>query len=173
MPVHALRAFSSLHSGSASFCGALFLVCIVCGGSPARPSSDPSGMPGTASSSSTGVQLTDDFDGRRLFPDDTWWNVDISAAPVDAQSSASVDDIGRTRTAHPDSGPPYGIAYVGVGAEPGPSLHPPCFPGLMQTHSLTVADDGSDLYVTGAMDTRWNNSELNPASDPCAVTTSR
>lgn len=33
----------------------------------------------------------------------------------------------------------------------------------MQTHSLTVADNGSDLYVTGAMDTRWNNSGLNPA----------
>jgi hypothetical protein len=33
----------------------------------------------------------------------------------------------------------------------------------MQTHGLIVADNGSDLYVTGAMDSRWNNSELNPA----------
>ena len=33
----------------------------------------------------------------------------------------------------------------------------------MQTHGLIVADNGSDLYVTGAMDTRWNNGELNPA----------
>ena len=33
----------------------------------------------------------------------------------------------------------------------------------MQTHGLIVADNGSDMYVTGAMDSRWNNSELNPA----------
>jgi len=33
----------------------------------------------------------------------------------------------------------------------------------MQTHGLIVADNGSDLYVTGAMDARWNNGELNPA----------
>ena len=33
----------------------------------------------------------------------------------------------------------------------------------MQTHGLIVADNGSDLYVTGASDPRWNNSELNPA----------
>jgi hypothetical protein len=33
----------------------------------------------------------------------------------------------------------------------------------MQTHGLIVADNGSDLYVTGAMDSRWNNGVLNPA----------
>lgn len=33
----------------------------------------------------------------------------------------------------------------------------------MQTHGLIVADNGSDLYVSGAMDARWNNDELNPA----------
>ncbi len=33
----------------------------------------------------------------------------------------------------------------------------------MQTHGLIIADNGSDLYVTGAMDPRWNNGELNPA----------
>jgi hypothetical protein len=33
----------------------------------------------------------------------------------------------------------------------------------MQTHGLIVADNGSDLYVSGTMDSRWNNDELNPA----------
>ena len=33
----------------------------------------------------------------------------------------------------------------------------------MQTHGLIVADNGSDMFVTGAMDARWNNDELNPA----------
>jgi len=47
---------------------------------------------------------------------EAWWNQDISRAPIDPQSSAYVDFIGRTRTAHPDFGPPpYGIPYVGVG----------------------------------------------------------
>ena len=33
----------------------------------------------------------------------------------------------------------------------------------MQRHGLIVADNGSDLYVTGTFDTRWNNALLNPA----------
>lgn len=32
-----------------------------------------------------------------------------------------------------------------------------------QTYGLIVADNGSDLYVTGTYDTRWNNDILNPA----------
>lgn len=33
----------------------------------------------------------------------------------------------------------------------------------MQEHGLIVADNGSDMYISGAMDPRWNNDELNPA----------
>jgi len=33
----------------------------------------------------------------------------------------------------------------------------------MQTYGLIVADNGSDMYVSGAMDGRWNNDQLNPA----------
>jgi hypothetical protein len=33
----------------------------------------------------------------------------------------------------------------------------------MQIYGLIVADNGSDMYVTGTMDSRWNNDELNPA----------
>jgi len=33
----------------------------------------------------------------------------------------------------------------------------------MQKHGLIVADNGSDLFVTGTFDTRWNNDVLNPA----------
>ena len=33
----------------------------------------------------------------------------------------------------------------------------------MQVYGLIVADNGSDMYVTGSMDARWNNDELNPA----------
>jgi hypothetical protein len=33
----------------------------------------------------------------------------------------------------------------------------------MKTHGLIVADTGSDMYVSGAFDPRWNNGQLNPA----------
>jgi len=33
----------------------------------------------------------------------------------------------------------------------------------MKTYGLIVADNGSDLYVTGTYDTRWDNDVLNPA----------
>jgi hypothetical protein len=33
----------------------------------------------------------------------------------------------------------------------------------MQRYGLIVADNGSDMYVTGTYDPRWNNSVLNPA----------
>jgi hypothetical protein len=36
----------------------------------------------------------------------------------------------------------------------------------MQRHGLIVADNGSDLYVSGTFDTRWNNDILNPAFAP-------
>ena len=69
---------------------------------------------------STIVQLNDDLGGRRPFPSDNWWNQDISAAPIDSQSDAFIEFIGRSRALHPDFGPPpYGIPYLGVGgAEP-------------------------------------------------------
>ena len=91
-----------------------------CGGvkdSPSGPTA-PTGpsTPGTPSTPSSGVALNDDFSGRLLFPSDNWWNQDISRAPLDNQSNAFIDYIGRTRTLHPDFGPPpYGIPYVAVG----------------------------------------------------------
>ncbi len=33
----------------------------------------------------------------------------------------------------------------------------------MQRHGLILADNGSDMYVTGTMDARWDNDVLNPA----------
>jgi hypothetical protein len=33
----------------------------------------------------------------------------------------------------------------------------------MQTYGLIVADNGSDMYISGTMDMRWNNNVLNPA----------
>jgi hypothetical protein len=35
----------------------------------------------------------------------------------------------------------------------------------MQRYGLIVADNGSDMYISGTMDARWNNDALNPAFD--------
>src|SRR6188768_1266393 len=54
-----------------------------------------------------------------LLPPSNWWNLDISAAPVDAASSAYIAFIGPTRQLHPDFGGDsspvpeiYGMPYV-------------------------------------------------------------
>lgn len=71
------------------------------------------------------VALLDDLSQRQVLPLDNWWNLDVTSAPVDANSGAYIDWIsGRTpqnpsaiRIVHPDFGPPpYGIPYVVVGA---------------------------------------------------------
>jgi hypothetical protein len=33
----------------------------------------------------------------------------------------------------------------------------------MKTYGLIVADNGSDMYISGTMDSRWDNDVLNPA----------
>lgn len=72
--------------------------------------------------------LLESLNGRQVFPTNNWWNLDISAAPVDPRSAQLVAWIsGRTggnttatRRLHPDFGPPpYGIPYVVVdGSQP-------------------------------------------------------
>jgi hypothetical protein len=60
-----------------------------------------------------------------LFPADHWWNADVSAAPVDANSASYIAYIGTTRRLHPDFGGDaggtdiYGMPYAVVdGAQP-------------------------------------------------------
>ena len=47
-----------------------------------------------------------------LFSPDNWWNVDISSAPVDTNSTSFINFIGATTELHPDFGGDYG--YPGV-----------------------------------------------------------
>jgi hypothetical protein len=62
-----------------------------------------------------------------LFPPGNWWNLDISAAPVDSNSAAFISFIGINRSLHPDFGGTespgsdtiYGMPYVVVdGTQP-------------------------------------------------------
>jgi hypothetical protein len=91
------------------------------------------------------VVLLEDFTTRQVFPLDNWWNLDISSAPVDGNSTTYIDFVsGRdpshptaTRSLHPDFGPPpYGIPYVGVS---GGQAHLP----LTWTYYGDQSDDGA------------------------------
>ena len=61
-----------------------------------------------------------------LFPRDNWWNVDVSAAPLDPNSDSFIAWIGAAKGLHPDFGGDatpdpqmYGMPYIVVsGAEP-------------------------------------------------------
>ena len=60
-----------------------------------------------------------------LFPANNWWNVDVSAAPLDPSSAAYITFIGPTRGLHPDfggdagGGDVYGFPFIVVdGSQP-------------------------------------------------------
>lgn len=95
-----------------------------CGG-PGAPATAPELNAPVHESISGNVVLNEDFTDRQIFPQDNWWNLDISNAPVDANSQAYIDwisgvtpeDPNSRQRLHPDFGPPpYGIPYVGVSA---------------------------------------------------------
>ena len=63
------------------------------------------------------------------------------------------------------AGPPLGAR---MRLKPGTNIsgYPPYIQKIfraMKTHGLIVADTGSDMYVSGVFDTRWNSDQLNPA----------
>lgn len=62
--------------------------------------------------------------GALVFPEDNWWNQPVDTLPVDPNSSAFINSIGRNTGLHPDfganwDGGPFGIPYIVVaGATP-------------------------------------------------------
>jgi hypothetical protein len=152
----------------------LILWALAVGGCGSRDARAPTSPASSGSPQSTGVVIDEDLTSRQLFPTSNWWNLDVSAAPVDSNSAGYIDFIsGRTpsnpgavRHLHPDFGPPpYGIP-LRLKASKGLSGYAPEIRKIfiaMQTYGLILADNGSDMYVTGTMDARWNNDVLNPA----------
>jgi hypothetical protein len=88
----------------------LFISCSDDGGPTGPGSGSYFGTPG-----GSGVQLLENFSHRRVLPANNWWNLDISRAPVDSQSSSYISWIGSGQQLHPDMAPPpWGIPYIGV-----------------------------------------------------------
>jgi hypothetical protein len=85
-------------------------------------------LAGSSLVAQSGVVLNESLAGRQVFPVDNWWNLDVSTAPIAAESQRLIDWIsGKTPSnptarsrMHPDFGPPpYGIPYVVVsGSQP-------------------------------------------------------
>lgn len=101
---------------------ALFAVAVALG-SFAACSGDSGGPASPNPLGADSAVLLQDFSARTFLPADNWWNRDISAAPVDANSDTLIHFIsartagnpGANRQMHPDFGPPpYGIPYIGV-----------------------------------------------------------
>ena len=74
-------------------------------------------LPAGAQTPDLGVNTS--LHGKRLFPADDAWNTPVNNLPVDPNSDALINSIGRTRPLHPDfganyNGGPFGIPYVVV-----------------------------------------------------------
>lgn len=81
--------------------------------SPFTPS--PSGPP---PGSASGTELLEDFSSAQVLPANNWWNLDITNAPVDANSASYISWIGTGQRLHPDMAPPpWGIPYIGVSGD--------------------------------------------------------
>ena len=98
----------------------------------------------------------------QLFPPDNWWNVDVSAAPVDTNSTAFIQFIGPTRGLHPDFGgddldnPPgiYGMVYMTVGADE--PLEPMAFDYASQSdYGAPGRPPGYPIPVAAKTQTKW------------------
>jgi hypothetical protein len=95
-----------------------------CGGADRESGTRESDTSATQSGSAAGVRLvpSPSLGGRRLFPADNPWNVDISGEPVDSNSDALIASIGLDTGLHPDfgtvwEGAPIGIPYNVVGGD--------------------------------------------------------
>lgn len=137
-----------------------------------RPESGESGklVPPAPPGASTGVNAS--LNGMRLFPADNPWNQAVDTLPIDPNSDALIDSIGRAKHLHPDygadwDGGPFGFPYVVVSgdtarvpvsfdyadeSDPGPYPIPPGTPiegGADSTgdrHIIAIDRDGLKLY---------------------------
>ncbi len=115
-----------------------------------------------------------------LFPADNWWNVDVSAAPVDPASAAFIAWIGAAKGMHPDFGGDvstgstaiYGMPYVVV---PGTqALEPMAFdyasesdagaPGRPAGYPIPVEAKTQSHWIEGGYP---GNCDASYAGSPC------
>ncbi|MEO8215674.1 MAG: hypothetical protein ABI718_01180 [Acidobacteriota bacterium] len=106
-----------------------------------------------------------------VFPKDNWWNTDISAAPLDANSSSYITFIGATRGLHPDLGGDagsgiYGMPYITVpGNQP---LEPVVFDYADESdYGPPGRPSGYPIPVEARTQTKWIEGGL-AGNDPTA-----
>jgi len=136
-------------------------------GSGSSSNSNPDGGGGSGGSHDLGsCAVFPSATGSR--DDYSYWNLDISGAPVDPMSDAYIASMGMTTKVHPDFGsdPTYGIPFVTVPgsqprvamtfdqadeSDPGPYPFPPDAPieSGSDGHVLVIDRDNCVLYETG------------------------
>lgn len=95
----------------------LVLVFQSCGGD-ASPTSTDTHAQDTRSAIQAAPVINGDMTLEQVFPISNWWNLNVSAAPLDPNSDAYIQWIGVNKQMHPDFGnPPYGIPYVVVDSQ--------------------------------------------------------
>ncbi|MEX0682043.1 MAG: hypothetical protein WD904_04885 [Dehalococcoidia bacterium] len=131
------------------------------------PTATPSPNTATPTPAPNQTPVTSGEPDCAIFPEDNWWNTDISQSPVHANSAAFITSIGANTDLHPDfgtvwEGKPIGIPYVIVGAgqpkvpvtfyyddsDPGPYPIPPNAPVEGQpVGQSNSANFGGDRHV--------------------------
>ncbi len=86
-------------------------------GTEGEVATEGEGEPAPPGTPSLGINAP--LNGARLFPEDNPWNQAVDTEPVDPNSDALIDSIGRQTTLHPDfganwDGGPFGIPYIVV-----------------------------------------------------------
>ncbi|HET6462632.1 MAG TPA: hypothetical protein VFH33_02435 [Candidatus Krumholzibacteria bacterium] len=106
-------------------------------------------------SGATGVQLLEDFSRQQVLPTNNWWNLDISRAPVDANSSSYISWIGNGQQLHPDMAPPpWGIPYIGVSQNQ--PLSPVTFTGYASESDTGLRGAAAGYPIPDAAKTQEN-----------------
>ena len=112
-----------------------------------------------------------DAAGLAILPGLVRWDEVFGAGPIQHAFRFTVEDSnGHVFPASHDAGGASGALPMGarLRLKAGKDLsgYPPEVRKIfqaMKTYGLIVADNGSNLYITGTYDTRWDNDVLNPA----------
>jgi hypothetical protein len=86
---------------------------------PAGTSGPDASMPAAPAVNPVQLGENADLGGRRVFPEDNPWNMEITHLPVDPNSDTYIQSIGADKPLHPNfgatwQGQPWGIPYVVV-----------------------------------------------------------
>jgi len=123
--------------------GLLALCLAACPNLP-NPDPDPDPDPDPNGENEPDLGPNASLNGAQVFPEDNPWNMRVDSLPVDPNSDAIIDSIGRTDNLHPDfganfDGGPFGIPYIVVAGNT---------PGVAVTFDFADESDAGPYPIT-------------------------